>query len=283
MHFVGMPSSDLHNFTKFIQRSCKCSKLILMCACATASCSAQHSQRKPWEISELTRQGWGENKFSVRIKLAPNCGYRFVSPSPPPFLKGNFAFSGTGKSPSFSGIPTSSTESPTRIHCFPPPGNRGHNVKRNGGPQIGACLILSDFFGFFVSISCWRSPRIFFDLVWAFLSRVRCLVWFECHSEGGVLNKDRLGGDFGPEKKYLAPPPHPNSPQTPSRPAPRLPPPTRETPPPGIFHKKSPPPPPGASHSPFPSPEQKKIKNIRNVHQVGEIETSTEESWEKGP
>ena len=31
--------------------------------------------------------------------------------------------------------------------------------------------------------------------------------------------------------------------------------------------KSRPPPPPGASDSPFPHPEQKKIKNIRNVHQ----------------
>ena len=34
---------------------------------------------------------------------------------------------------------------------FPPPqGNGGQNVARNGGPQIGACLILSDLkpFGF---------------------------------------------------------------------------------------------------------------------------------------
>ena len=27
---------------------------------------------------------------------------------------------------------------------FPPPGNQGHNVKQNGGPQFGACLILAE-------------------------------------------------------------------------------------------------------------------------------------------
>ena len=81
-----------------------------------------------------------------------------------------------------------------------------------------------------------------------------------------------LGGHFGPEKKYLAPPPpkFPNSPQTPSRPlGPSRP---GTPPPPGIFNKnqptKPPPPPPGASNYLFPLPEQKKRKNIRNVHQV---------------
>ena len=43
-----------------------------------------------------------------------------------------------------------------------------------------------------------------------------------------------LGGNFGPEKKYLAPPPPKNSPQTPSRPL-DPPPPARETPPSGDF------------------------------------------------
>ena len=75
-----------------------------------------------------------------------------------------------------------------------------------------------------------------------------------------------LGGNFGPEKKYLAPPP-----QFPANtlPAPRPPgphPPGRP-PPLGFSIKISPPDPPGASDSAFPSPEQKKIKNIRNVHQ----------------
>ena len=74
-----------------------------------------------------------------------------------------------------------------------------------------------------------------------------------------------LGGRFGPEKKYLAPPPPKKFP------ADTLP----ATPPPlcwenapllAVFNKNRRPPPPGTSPPPFPSPEQKKIKNIRNVH-----------------
>ena len=72
---------------------------------------------------------------------------------------------------------------------------------------------------------------------------------------------------FRPRKKIFSPPP-PNSPirrRHPPGPSAPLPP---GDPPPGIFKKKINPPPPGASDSPFPLPEQKKIKNIRNVHQV---------------
>ena len=42
------------------------------------------------------------------------------------------------------GSHTISTESPVRIHCFPPPGIWGQKVTRNGGSQLGACLSLSD-------------------------------------------------------------------------------------------------------------------------------------------
>ena len=79
-----------------------------------------------------------------------------------------------------------------------------------------------------------------------------------------------LGGHFGPPKKYLAPPP--KNPQfaadTLLTPWPLL-----ETPPPLEFsiknlHPPPPPPLPAASDSPFPLPEQKKIKNIRNVCQA---------------
>ena len=82
--------------------------------------------------------------------------------------------------------------------------------------------------------------------------------------------RSQLGGHFGPEKKYLAPPPpkFPNSLQTPSRPlgpSPRTPPPLL-----GFSIKTKPPPPLGDMESPLPFPEQKnkKIKNIRNVHQA---------------
>ena len=82
----------------------------------------------------------------------------------------------------------------------------------------------------------------------------------------------RLGGRFGPEKKYLAPPPPPpkkfrNSPQTPSRRHPLL-----EIPPPSWdFQQKRSPPPPGASDSPFPLPERKKKLKIS--------ETSTKKNY----
>ena len=71
-----------------------------------------------------------------------------------------------------------------------------------------------------------------------------------------IPQKNKSGGHFGPEKKYLAPPP-PNLPTRcrhppgPSRP---------EDPPPGIFNRKPNPPPPGASHSPLPLPKQKHNK-----------------------
>ena len=68
----------------------------------------------------------------------------------------------------------------------------------------------------------------------------------------------KLGGNFGPEKKYVDTPP-PNSPQTPSRPLAPPPPPL------GIFNRRPTPPLPGASDS-LPLPRARKIKNIRNVH-----------------
>ena len=65
----------------------------------------------------------------------------FVSPRPPLFPKGNWPFSGTGKTPPLSvGSPTIFTGSPVWIHCFLPPGN----WERNGRPQFGAWLILSE-------------------------------------------------------------------------------------------------------------------------------------------
>ena len=79
-------------------------------------------------------------------------------------------------------------------------------------------------------------------------------------------SKKRLGGNFGPEKKYLAPPPpkFPANTLPASRPPP---PPTRE--PPSLLKfsiKKSPPPLPAPRTPPSPPPSRK-IKNIRNVHQ----------------
>ena len=94
-------------------------------------------------------KGWD----SGRIKHAPKRGYHFVSLSPP------FSPSGSGpfplrcrKTPSFSG----NSYYFHRISCmnplFPPPGNRGQNVTRNGGPQIGACLILAEGCRFCVTV-----------------------------------------------------------------------------------------------------------------------------------
>ena len=75
-------------------------------------------------------------------------------------------------------------------------------------------------------------------------------------------NGPNLGGNFGPEKKYLAPPPPPNSPQTPGTlPAPCPPSPARrETPPPGIFNKESSPPPSPSVSVPPPLPPTEKNK-----------------------
>ena len=76
------------------------------------------------------------------------------------------------------------------------------------------------------------------------------------------------GGNLGPEKKYLAPPPPPNSPRTPSRPLASPPPLGRPHPPPGIFNKKSDRLPSWRLGLPLPLPgAEKKLKNIRKVHQ----------------
>ena len=74
-----------------------------------------------------------------------------------------------------------------------------------------------------------------------------------------------LGGHFGPESKYLDPPPKDSQLRRRHPPGPS---PSWNPTPPGIFNKnRSAPPPPGASDSPFPLPEQNKLKNVRNVHQ----------------
>ena len=66
-------------------------------------------------------------------------------------------------------------------------------------------------------------------------------------------SRDNLRAPQAQRVRLTIPCRHPLGPRSP-------PPPGRTTPPPGIFKKKSSPPPPGASDSPFPSPEQKKIK-----------------------
>ena len=84
-------------------------------------------------------------------------------------------------------------------------------------------------------------------------------------------------GISAPQKIFTPPPPrrriprrHPPGPL--ARPPFLLPDPP---PPPGIFNEKPTPPPPGASNSPFPSPKQKKIEKIRNIHQVKDISIPT--------
>ena len=68
-----------------------------------------------------------------------------------------------------------------------------------------------------------------------------------------------LGGNFGPEKKYLAPPQKKKSPQTPSRPLDPPPPNCPAEPPPlGIFNKNRPPPPPLPAPRTSPSRKNKK-------------------------
>ena len=109
-----------------------------------------------------------------------------------------------------------------------------------------------------------------------FCSRIlhsfRGLRWVRAVSEPFSENdfhappKDNLGGHFGPEKKYLAPPqliPHFAADTLPGLSAPPLP----GDPPFWDFQEKPNLPPPGASDSPFPSPSRK-IKHIRNVHQA---------------
>ena len=64
-----------------------------------------------------------------------------------------------------------------------------------------------------------------------------------------------LSGNFGPEKKYLAPPP-----QIPKHPPGRSPPCPPRPPPPGIFNKKSSPPTPAPRTPPSPPPNRKKLK-----------------------
>ena len=72
-----------------------------------------------------------------------------------------------------------------------------------------------------------------------------------------ISDQANLGGNFGPEKKYLAP--RPNSPQTPSQPL-APPAPTRRGPPPlGFVHEKSSPLPLPAPWAPLsPPPSRKK-------------------------
>ena len=64
-------------------------------------------------------------------------------------LRPPFALTGIGPFPvpeTLSvGSCTVSTGSPVRIHFFPPPGNWGQKVTRDGGPQFGECLILSEW------------------------------------------------------------------------------------------------------------------------------------------
>ena len=93
-----------------------------------------------------------------------------------------------------------------------------------------------------------------------------------CHLKltlGASSPKHLLGGHFGPEKKYLAPPPP--SPQAFPRHLPSPAPPSRESPPPSLCFLFKPAPLAASSDaSPFPPPQnrKKKQKNIRNVHQV---------------
>ena len=74
---------------------------------------------------------------------------------------------------------------------------------------------------------------------------------------------ESLGGHFGPEKKYLATPPPPNSPQAPSQPLAPPPPPAWETLPLLEFSiTNRPPTPPSRLLAPFPLPEQNLNKKI---------------------
>ena len=85
-----------------------------------------------------------------------------------------------------------------------------------------------------------------------------------------------LGGRFGPEKKYLAP--SPAIPQFAADTLPALRPfPLLETPPVGFSIKNPPPPLLAPRTPPPPRPEQKKIKNIRNVHNCLQVSSFCDE------
>ena len=84
-----------------------------------------------------------------------------------------------------------------------------------------------------------------------------------------------LPGHFAPPPPFpadtlLAPRPLPLSWETP--PTPGM----------GFSMENRPPHPPGASDSPFPSPEQKRIKNIRNVHQEQDSRVAKRMVFQKG-
>ena len=91
--------------------------------------------------------------LSGRIKHAPNCGYHFVSSSPPFSLKGVGGFFRYRKNPPFCG----KSYNFYRISCmnplFSPTGNWRQKVTRNGGPQSSACLILSELRAFRKGVS----------------------------------------------------------------------------------------------------------------------------------
>ena len=76
---------------------------------------------------------------------------------------------------------------------------------------------------------------------------------------GGRDRNHNLGGNFGPEKKYLAPPP-PQIPKFPSNTLPAPPPPTRRGDPPPLlgFSMKNLPPPLRPLGLPFPTPPSRK-------------------------
>ena len=64
----------------------------------------------------------------------------------PPFPEREFALFRHRKTHCFSGGPYCFYRISSMDPLFSPTGDGGQNVTQNGGPQIGACLILSDFF-----------------------------------------------------------------------------------------------------------------------------------------
>ena len=89
-----------------------------------------------------------------------------------------------------------------------------------------------------------------------------------------IFDEDQLGGHFGPEKMFFAPPLPLNSPTHRRHPPSPSTPPVLEGPPPGILNEnRCPHPLPAPWTPPSALPEQKKIKNIRNVHQAKALTT----------
>ena len=153
---------------------------------------------------------------------------------------------------------------------FSPPGNRA--IFSTFRPRKKLTNFCAPFFkeipSFFCGATPVQIPRRTQPLEYCISSRKRRS--FEIRGRGGESGrKGTVGRGKKEEKKdaqkvlrKIFSPPGPSPPPPPGNPPPLL----------GFSIKiETPPPRPGASDSPFRLPKQKKIKNIRNVHQVTKL------------